>query len=78
MSASEILATYRDGKREPVIGPFTYVEALGLVTINQKLQAALKALTEAQNGKADSAADEKRRAAHYNACALLSELERDQ
>lgn len=44
MSAQQILQDYIDGARRPVLGPLTYVETLGLVSINEQLLSALKAL----------------------------------
>lgn len=44
MSAHEILEAFASGEREPVLGPFTHIEAVGLVSIHDKLLDALKGL----------------------------------
>lgn len=44
MSPGEILELFMSGERQPVSGPFTYVEAVGLVSIHDKLLAALQGL----------------------------------
>ncbi|MDP3841071.1 MAG: hypothetical protein Q8Q81_00545 [Oxalobacteraceae bacterium] len=74
MSAREILQQYRDGERTPVPGPFTYVEALGLVTVNQKLLAALKELASVPFGSGAETLRTKTRA-HYNAINVIAETE---
>lgn len=42
--AREILELFMSGERPPVSGPFTHIEAIGLVSINEKLLDALKAM----------------------------------
>jgi hypothetical protein len=42
--AREILEQFMSGDRRPVLGPFTHVEAVGLVVINEKLLDALKGM----------------------------------
>jgi hypothetical protein len=44
MSAQEILEQFVSGERQPVLGPFTHIEAIGLVSINEKLLDALKGM----------------------------------
>jgi hypothetical protein len=44
MSAMEILEQFVSGERKPVLGPFTHIEAVGLVSINEKLLDALKGM----------------------------------
>lgn len=46
MSAKRIIEQYRDGKRPPVRGPFTYAEALRLVALNENLLSTLKETAE--------------------------------
>lgn len=69
MSSADILKQYCDGEREPVPGPLTYVEALALVKISHKLLESLKETAEALHGMAD------KRAAYYNAWAMIAEAE---
>lgn len=74
MKASQILKSYRAGERAPVQGPFTYIEALGLVAINEKLLTALKDLDAVPFGSG-AATLRIRTRAHYNAVALIAEME---
>jgi hypothetical protein len=44
--AGHILEQYRAGERPPVLGPFTHIEAIGLVSIHEKLLTALTDLVK--------------------------------
>lgn len=37
-----LLLAFKDGMRKPVQGPFTYIEALGLVSLLEKQNALLR------------------------------------
>lgn len=69
-----ILEQYRNGERAPVPGPLTYEEALALVTILGRLQAALKDLMAVPFGS-DAATMRTKTKAHYVACAALADAE---
>ena len=74
MRATQILEQYRDGKRMPVRGPFTYAEAQRLVALNDKLLAALKDLNNVPFGSG-AATLRARSLAHYNAINVIVETE---
>jgi hypothetical protein len=69
--AEEILEQYCAGKREPVQGPFTYVEAHQLVTLNRKLLESLKEITAVMHDQPSR----EYLAKYYNACATIGEAE---
>lgn len=70
MSAQHILKDYIDGRRKPVQGPFTYVEALGLVAVNEQLLDALKDLVAIPFGSGTTQLLTKIKA-HHNAHAAI-------
>lgn len=72
--AAEILAAYRNGERAPVEGPFTYVEALALVRLNERLLTALRDIVSVPSGTGAKALRAYTKA-HYNACAAIAEAE---
>jgi hypothetical protein len=74
MAAAATLEAYRNGERVPVEGPFTYVEALALVTLNKRLLDALKDIVSIPHGSGAKTL-QARSKAHYNACAIIAEAE---
>lgn len=69
--AGKILQAYRHGERKPVEGPLTYVEALAMVNLNERMLTALKDLVDVPGTRALQA----RALAHYNAVTLIAEIE---
>ncbi|OFJ46412.1 hypothetical protein BA896_021910 [Janthinobacterium lividum] len=70
MSAQQILEHYRSGERKPVLGPLTYVEALGLLVVNEKLLDALKGLVAVPFGSGAALLQAKIKAHHAAHVAL--------
>jgi hypothetical protein len=75
-AAAATLEAYRNGERTPVEGPFTYVEALALVKLNERLLTALKDVVSIPHGSGSKTL-QARTKAHYNACAVIAEAEAD-
>lgn len=50
MTPKDILAEYASGTRQPVLGPFTHVESIGLVSLHDKLLGAVQGLIRPQIG----------------------------
>jgi hypothetical protein len=71
MSATRILAAYREGERKPVEGPLTYAEALELAQTRDRLLDALKEVLE----MLPRPVPRDQRSAFLNACATAAEAE---
>ena len=64
--ANAIFAAYMSGERAPVAGPYTGIEALGLLSVQQTMLTALRALVAAPIGSGVQLLQQKI-AAHHGA-----------
>lgn len=68
--ANTIFAQYLSGERLPVIGPFTHVEAVGLLSIQATLLTALRGLVAVPMGSGAKLLQEKIKAHHNGHIAI--------
>jgi hypothetical protein len=74
VKATEILEQYRHGERQALRGPLTYDEAHSVVSLNERMLAALKELVSVPHGSGAKAL-QARMKARCRADAVIADAE---